>query len=458
MTTDECYLIGLLVGGGTIINDKLQIVFPYKNWGDLNANPGRAGNIAKDLVCISIPLLRTIYNLEVYYKTGRNWRIISNNISEKLKGDLRKLKLPLEGELRSLADVSTLLKYLDNEEKKRYFIAGLIDTVGSFAKSHRRFTEDFQIVSIEFKGRNFGLVKSIVELCSDLGFVPDQILWNHPNQHSGKNRYYCLWKKGFKVRICLDDYLVSGVFMFGSKKESAEENKKIQNGSNTATNKSLRIEGRTVLHIDQNSLWLPPYIRGLHFIHFYHLCKFFGLILPVKIDIEEALNSYEKYICPFTILSKGSTDEIKYLIENEDYLRNCKFKEKKFDTKKLISLYNKNSNAFIFGNSQNDGFPVNEILSSISYIIAANRNKNIKGKRVLGNFIKNITDNYSSITKYKIKFYVPERGTCLLIKSSRYSSLVGYVNDDFNKKLISREGKYKFRVRSPKFEECVKLK
>lgn len=45
--TDQAYLLGLLVGGGIIHGDSIQIILPYKRWGDMKSNPGRAGDIAE---------------------------------------------------------------------------------------------------------------------------------------------------------------------------------------------------------------------------------------------------------------------------------------------------------------------------------------------------------------------------------------------------------------------------
>lgn len=81
------------------------------------------------------------------------------------------------------------------------FLSGIFDTRASLTLSHRRFNDDAPVVSVEIAAvrRTF---KFVVQLCSwltDLGSITDQILYNHPNQHSGSDPNYTGWKKGFKL-------------------------------------------------------------------------------------------------------------------------------------------------------------------------------------------------------------------------------------------------------------------
>ena len=273
--TDKAYLLGLLVGGGVIHNKSLQIILPYKKWGSLEFEPSRAGGIAKDILSRINPMWEAHYKMNVSYKIGTDWKITSSNITDSLFSDLSDLGLPIVGEMRVNACLNKLIPVLSTDEHKKRFVAGLVDTIGSLAKSHRRFTSDFQIISFEFKGQNFGLVGDVAEILFSLGCPPDQILWNHPNQHSGTCRYYKSWKKGFKVRVALDDYMLKGGFVFQSKKESAVENKKLHRAApNRNKEKLLREPGRVTLHVDENSEWLPPKVRrwALYTQHSFLLC------------------------------------------------------------------------------------------------------------------------------------------------------------------------------------------
>lgn len=455
VNTDQSYLLGLLVGGGILHGQTLQIVLPYKKWGDLKINPSRAGNIAEDILSRLNPLWKSQYDMNVSYKIGTNWKILSDSISEKLKNDLIKLGLPTEGELRCHANLAKLHTYLSTDEHKKNFITGLVDTIGSMATSHRRFVPDFQVISFEFKGNNFPLVKDVAKILMDIDCYPDQILWNHPNQHSGTCRYYKNWKKGFKIRVSLDEYILKGGFVFKSKKLSADSNKALQkSGSNTTTKgKPVKISGRVTLHIDESSEWLPTQIRGGHFIHNLHFCDVLNLPTPDKFNLTNYLNDFYKYFCPFTCLTKGSYDEIHNIILSEEYLKKTKYNESTININNLLNIHNKGLNQLIYGNNNNNGFPITYVLQGIAYIIAASKQESIKGKRVLGNYIK-LIEKYN---EFPIKISIPNKGTCLLVHNSKYAALVGYVNNDFNKTLIYKKEKNKIYIREPLFEECVDL-
>ena len=82
----------------------------------------------------------------------------------------------------------------------------------------------------------------------------------------------------------------------------------------------------------------------------------------------------------------------------------------------------------------------------------------LKGKRVLGK----IDEEYQSIKnlseQYRVKIRRPDRGTCLLIETDDYAALVGYLDDEFNKKLVTVDkNSLKMRIRNPVFEECPVL-
>ncbi len=158
INTDKAYLFGLLIGGGIIHGESLQIVLPYKKWGSLNINPTRAGGIAEDILARLNPMWMIHYDMSVSYKVGTDWKIIANRVSEKLKNDLKDFGLPTQGEFRYSSKLDNFASLLVTDEHKKNFITGLVDTIGSLAPSHRRFVSDFQVISFEFKGSNFDLV------------------------------------------------------------------------------------------------------------------------------------------------------------------------------------------------------------------------------------------------------------------------------------------------------------
>lgn len=453
--TDKAYILGLIIGGGILKNKVLQVSLPYKKWGDLKINPKRCGGIAEDILVRAKPLWKLVYGIDISYKIETDWKIICDTLSEKLIKDLEDLKLLHDGEFRENSNLENFIPYFKNNEIIKSFIAGIVDTVGSLAKSHRRFTDQFQIVSLEFKGQNFQLVKDIVGLLIKIGCTPDQILWNHPNQHSGHDRYYKSWKKGFKIRVALDDYLLYGSFIFESKQLSANENQKIQKNKKTVNGKISKIEGRTSLHIDENSKWLPSNIRGFHFIHYLHLLEFLGIEFPQDYIHKDI--AFEKYVCPFTLLTKGSYEEINQIIENENYLNKTNYHFIDCDIERLLNDFRKNKQALVFGKNKEDGFMINLILQGIAYIIGATKNEQIKGKRILGSYLNLIEENKNSLQKLKIKIGLPHKGTCLLITNNKFSVLTGYINDNFTNNLIKKTGEKYFKINEPIFEYCINL-
>jgi hypothetical protein len=139
--------------------------------------------------------------------------ICDGNTTE-LKNDLSKYGISCDGEVRVNADIKKVCTDLVDDNLKRRFIAGLADSIGSMAKSQRRFTNDNQILSFEIKGFNFNFVCDLCHLLHKINCIPDQVNWNHPNIHCTNDPYYTKWTKGFKLRILLDQYAQFGAFAF----------------------------------------------------------------------------------------------------------------------------------------------------------------------------------------------------------------------------------------------------
>ena len=190
MNADISYLFGLVVGGGVLHGRTLQIILPYKKWGSTEINPSRVGEISQDILARLNPVWQSHYDMSISFSVGdNNWNIQSLNVSDAFIDDLETAGLPVVGELRSHADLNTLIPLLKTFEHKKRFISGLTDTIGSLASAHRRFTDNFQTISFEFKGTNFKLVSNVIEILQGMGCTPDQVLWNHPNQHACKSSW-----------------------------------------------------------------------------------------------------------------------------------------------------------------------------------------------------------------------------------------------------------------------------
>ena len=165
MDTDRAYLLGLIIGGGIFGNaeDVFRIRLPYKKWGSYLENPGRAGQIAGDILRKVGQMFRAVYNLTVQYETteGGTWTILCEGDTTAVKDDLTRYGITCEGEVRGNADISRIVLELVDDNLKRRFVAGLADTIGSMAKSQRRFSDEHQILSFEINGYNY---KAICDL------------------------------------------------------------------------------------------------------------------------------------------------------------------------------------------------------------------------------------------------------------------------------------------------------
>lgn len=168
MNTDKAYLLGLVIGGGVFGNaeEVFKIKLPYKKWGSYLDNPERAGKIAGDILNKVGQMFRAIYGISVQYETteGGTWSILCEGDTSSLRSDLNKYGIECNGEIRGTANINKLVVDLVDDNLKRRFIAGLADTIGSMAKSHRRFSDEHQILSFEIKGYNFQFVCDLCRL------------------------------------------------------------------------------------------------------------------------------------------------------------------------------------------------------------------------------------------------------------------------------------------------------
>ena len=219
MNTDKAYIMGLVVGGGCFSSNhkSFSIKLPYRQWGDYDKNPERAGMIANDILKVVKPLMNVEYKLDVSYTPGKEWNIVCHGDTTDLIRDLQSFRIEPTSDLHKTADLQYLIASLSDTNMKKRFIAGVADTIGSMAPSHRRFTDDVQIVSFEISGFNYKYVCQLCNLLYQLGCVPDQILWQHPNMQSGTDSYYKYWKKGNKLRVTLDSFSTFGSLAFKSK-------------------------------------------------------------------------------------------------------------------------------------------------------------------------------------------------------------------------------------------------
>lgn len=450
MNTDKAYLLGLIIGGGQFGNaeDVFRIKLPYKKWGSYLENPQRAGQIAADILNKVGQMFRAIYGLSVQYETtpGGNWVILCEGDTSSVKDDLEHYGITAEGEIRGNADISNLVVDLIDDNLKRRFVAGLADTIGSMAKSQRRFSDEHQILSFEIKGYNFKFVCNLCQLLYSINCIPDQVNWNHPNIHCPSDPYYGQWNKGFKLRILLDQYARFGAFAFRTKVESSNENRSLQREVHEAErceDREIHVTPSTV-HPAENDARLPVEIRGGHYIHFRHFCAVLGCEHAPYNDICPLLNhNLGKLINPFPILCKDTANRISDIVRGDALMSSRNYSDRHVSIRALLQQYDENQSALLYGTTNENGYPINEILKAIAYVIA--NDNELFGKRPKD--YKRILQQHTDADQHlSINIRVPDLLTPLVIIANGRGALIGANNPEVYERLISRDADNPYKI------------
>lgn len=309
----KAYILGLLVGSGKIDEHTFVIDLPFKKWG---MEPERMNIIARDILTKICQYFNSSYSFNVTYEIGNGkWLImpIDNSDISSLKNDLQYLGLPIGGFLLSSADLLTAKSKLTGINTAS-FLSGIFDTRASLTLSHRRFTDDAPVVSVEIPGstRNFNFVVQLCAWLTDLGSTTDQILYNHPNQHSASDPDYKGWKKGFKIRFLVRSFLTQYSFALQAKSIDVIKIEKYQKKEEqiSCVLRKLRTPSPVSVHIDQNSDDLPIEVRNKLFFHYHHFCAVLGCSHAPVEEIEKLVKNKNRYINFFPRLSKGTKKEL----------------------------------------------------------------------------------------------------------------------------------------------------
>lgn len=454
MNTDKAYLIGLIVGGGIFGNaeDGFKIRLPFREWGSFTTNPERAGRIARDILEKVGNAFRAIYNLTVQYETteGGLWIILCEGDLTALKEDLQHYGIICEGTVWNNFSFNLILQSLVDINLKRRFVAGLADTIGSTAKTHRRFNDEHQILSFEIRGFDFSKVCSLCNLLYDINCIPDQINWNHPNIHCSKDPYYDQWKKGFKLRVLLDQYAQFGAFAFRTKAESSRSNRTLQQQEHEA----IKCEEKPIIsckpacvHPAENSELLPLNIRGGHYIHYSHFCAVLNCEHAPYEAIQEKFKDLGSLVNPFPIISKGSKKDIDSIIENNDIYNNRTYRVESFTIQSLLSLFKRNKKVLLYPQEEGTGYPIDLILQAVAFIIASP--DELAGTRTRGNYLNLLKSHINQGNNQSISLQIPDLLTPLIIEGNDRAALIGPLNPSVYHHLISfdQNNPYKLLVR-----------
>ena len=451
MNTDKAYLLGLIIGGGVFGNaeDSFRIRLPYKKWGSYLENPQRAGQISRDIMNVVSPMFRSTYGLIVSFEATANiWNIICEGDTTNLKDDLHNYGITCNGEVRANADINRICAELVDDNLKRRFVAGLADSIGSMAKSQRRFTNDNQILSLEIKGHNFNFVCKLCHLLHSINCIPDQVNWNHPNMHCASDPYYSNWRKGFKLRILLDQYARFGAFAFRTKAESRDENLSLQQHTNTAEpclQQRMNVTPSCV-HPAENDPLLPTEIRGGHYIHYRHFCAVLGCEHAPTDELLSHFSRLGELIIPFAILCKGEISRIDAIIAGDPLLAQREYYDINVSISWLLEQFDSDSNALLYGTGCDNGYPIKEVLQGAAYIIA--NDNELFGKRPKG-YLEILKRHADNDPDKNVMFRKPDLLTPLVITGNGRGVLVAPTNPSVYARLvtISPDNRFKLNVR-----------
>ncbi len=452
MNTDKAYLLGLIIGGGVFgtAEDVFRIRLPYKKWGSYIDNPQRAGQIARDILQKVGQMFRAVYNLSVQYETtpGGTWTILCEGDVSGVRDDLTHYGITCEGEIRGNANISAIIPELVDDNLKRRFVAGLADTIGSMARSQRRFSAEHQILSFEIKGYNFQFVCDLCKLLYSINCIPDQVNWNHPNIHCTNDPYYSQWNKGFKLRILLDQYAQFGAFAFRTKAETSNENRQLQQQTHTAEiceERDFHVTPSTV-HPAENDPQLPENIRGGHYIHFRHFCAVMGCEHAPYDKVCRCFENLGDLVVPFPILCKDTNTRIESIISDDPLLAQRDYAVNNITISSIYNIYKNDSNALIYGDTEISGYPISEVIQAVAYIIA--NDNELFGKRPK-NYTAVIEHHIAENPDKTIEIRKPDLLTPLVVLGNGRGALIGAKNPAVYSHLITRDpsNEYKLLVR-----------
>jgi len=310
---DKAYIIGLLVGNGTISKGTFAIRLSFKNWG---MHPEKMNKIARDILTKIHNKFKSNYNFNLTYEIGNGlWIIkpIGNPDISSLLHDLNELGLPDNGFLLEKASLKTARQKLKGIHVES-FLSGIFDTRASLTKSHRRFTDNAPVVSLEIPGStmNFEFVVSICSWLTELGSTTDQILFNHPCQHSPSDPGYKSWKKGFKIRFLVNSFLAKHSFALKAKAIDIEALKQLQekNEQKTCINRKINKPNPVGIHNEINADTLPILVQNKLFFHYHHFCAVLGCKYAPINEIEKIVRNYTEFIFVLPRLEKGEKGKI----------------------------------------------------------------------------------------------------------------------------------------------------
>ena len=287
---DMAYLLGLIVGRGTIreVSGTRQLVieYPFK---DLQATGINKSFNTKDKILLSLDetISRLGELIETHPKKVSSDRSVSIVVESTKYGLLWR---NIDGLLQNKKSFREMeipnIIFESSEDIKKEFLRGIADVTGSIGTGGRDQAGRYRVY-ISVLNDNWKLPIQICKLLQGppLGIPVNTIDWGHPNIRNGHSKDYNAgreqaWAREHQLKVYAE-YFENVGFRITHKneilKELAEENrKKFSDRTAKLCIPLKKREKQREPHPEENSVKLPPELKGKHCDTYWQVCLSLG--------------------------------------------------------------------------------------------------------------------------------------------------------------------------------------
>jgi len=285
LNEDSCYLLGLIIGRGTIIkstgNNRIIIGFPYKNLlakspidpnkkidtqlylsNSVDKIVNRIKSLGFDVTKISDDDNKEVSLFIDWQKTDLTWQLINYLLNDDYT-DYHSFRVP-----KAI--------FQSDKEKQKEFLRGYFDTTGHVRTSNAQFgREDQQRIYLEVDHRNWFLVLDLCKLLKKLGVPVESVDFGHPNfRDPDFKKKPGFWAKEHQIKIFANQFLKIGSYLQHKQDVLIELASLNRSGlGNLEDEKKYHIKTKKI-NPEESSEKLPVFLRTKHFDHYSELLTF----------------------------------------------------------------------------------------------------------------------------------------------------------------------------------------
>ncbi len=295
LDVDVSYLLGLIIGRGTLLQDKglfvLTIEFPFKN-----LQVQGISRVYKQDEAVQL----TVYRIRerVASLIGTEVQVISDSHSVILKTTfvnetiaLRDLRLLLGGlgSYRNFKIHENLFICGDHAVQKE-FVRGIAEVCG-FIRTSNRERNGRHRVYIEIHHDNWSLPVQLCRLLQEELNVSVQLIqWGHPNTRTPFALNSKAWKKEHQLKVFADEFTTIGFYAEYKNEilsELARANRTAGHAKPTPCDPTAitRLR-RKPKHPSERDKSLPKLLRSKHFDGYREICRTLGCNQCFRTDID----------------------------------------------------------------------------------------------------------------------------------------------------------------------------